>query len=494
MHQSRNTLRQAVIKLLEEFGPTHYRKLAEEILSKGLAVSSSKKPEMALNSTLSADITRNGSKSEFIRLSPGVYGLRALHAAGPESESKVLGVSPNPSREDKNGVPDNSRRVCIPYFPTYGEVRHLLKVWPGCIEAHVTGLHSTLVQLRGTPQNPVTWTDPETWIPEKLSGEIRDLAMAIWVESGQDVNPRYTYGNWRLVRIYDLLRVDSDGKLRLTDQGRDFIEHQGGRTEIFLDQQEGLAELLAMISGSGSVRFGDLVDEWSEYLEQYSRFRTDSTIRDTLRRRLNNLLDRGLIDRERTNYSVTDTGIAYLKRAVTSSKPDERQQIRKLAKAHKEKVRASLREHLLQMHPDDFEDLVAHLLDKMNYQNVKVVGQSGDGGVDVIAEIELGITSVREVVQAKRHRGTVQRKDLDALRGSLYRFNAVRGTIVATSSFAKGAKEAAFAQGAAPITLIDGDRLVDLLIEHGIGIRKHPIEVLSIDLDGLSQVENSVEE
>ena len=203
---------------------------------------------------------------------------------------------------------------------------------------------------------------------------------------------------------------------------------------------------------------------------------------------------RNLIDRERTNYSVTDAGIAYLKRAVTSSKPDERQQIRKLAKMCERKVREALLEHLLQMHPKAFEDLVGHLLDKMNYQNVVVVGQSGDGGVDVIAEIELGVTSVREVVQAKRHRNTVQRKDLDALRGSLYRFDAVRGTIVATSSFAKGAKEAAFAQGAAPITLIDGDKLIDLLIKHGIGIRKHEIGVLSLDLDGLSQVLKPVEE
>ena len=92
---------------------------------------------------------------------------------------------------------------------------------------------------------------------------------------------------------------------------------------------------------------------------------------------------------------------------------------------------------------------------------------SNDGGVDVIARIELGITSVREVVQAKRHKRTIQRKDLDALRGSLYRFNAVRGTLIATSRFSKGTAEAAFEGGAAPITLIDGDKFIDLLIEHG---------------------------
>ena len=76
-----------------------------------------------------------------------------------------------------------------------------------------------------------------------------------------------------------------------------------------------------------------------------------------------------------------------------------------------------------------------------------------------------------------------------ALRGSLFKFGAVRGTIVTTSGFARGAKKDAFAQGAAPITLIDGKKLIDLLIKHEIGVRKHEIEVLSVDWEGLADVE-----
>ncbi len=494
MHESGKTLRQAAIELLQELGPTHYRKLTDEILSRGLARSSAEKPGAVLNRTMSTDIKNNGAQSLFIRLSPGVYGLRALHSEGPESDGEVSQEPPDHSDQDDTAVTEHDRRVRIPLFPTYGEVRHLLRVWPGRPKTQVTGLHSALAQHRGTPQNPVAWTDPDTWIPEKLTGDTRDLATAIWIESSQGVNPRHTYGHWLLAQKYDLVQIASDGTLVLSDLGRDFSEHQSGRAEVFLDEQEGLAELLAMVSDSGPCRFGELIEAWAEYLEQHSNFGTDSTIRDTLRRRLNNLLDRGLIDRKRGKYSATHSGTAYVKRVVTLPEPDERQQIRKLAKAREAAVRTALREHLLQMDPKGFEKLVGRLLDHMNYQNVEVVGQSGDGGVDVVAEIELGVTSVREVVQAKRHKRTVQRKDLDALRGSLYRFNAVRGTIVATSRFAKGAIEAAFAQGAAPITLIDGDKLVDLLIEHGIGVRKRAIEVLTIDLDGLSPVENLVEE
>ncbi len=130
----------------------------------------------------------------------------------------------------------------------------------------------------------------------------------------------------------------------------------------------------------------------------------------------------------------------------------------------------------------------------MSYDNVSVTSRSGDGGVDVVADIELGITSVREVVQAKRHKRTIQRKDLDALRGSLHRFRAVRGTIIATSKFSKGTREAAFEPGAAPITLIDGEKLVDLLIAHGIGVRKKTLEVLDLDPAAFAEVEESLVE
>ena len=112
-------------------------------------------------------------------------------------------------------------------------------------------------------------------------------------------------------------------------------------------------------------------------------------------------------------------------------------QVWALVRQQENTVRDSLRELLHDMDPLAFEYLIKRLLEEMAYQNVDVTARSNDGGVDVVGEIEVGITSVREVVQAKRHRRPIQRKDLDALRGSLYRFNAVRGTIVTTSRFAQ---------------------------------------------------------
>lgn len=47
------------------------------------------------------------------------------------------------------------------------------------------------------------------------------------------------------------------------------------------------------------------------------------------------------------------------------------------------------------------------------------------------------------------------------------------------------ARDAAFARGAAPITLIDGEVLLDLLIEHGIGVRTRKIELLDLKSEDL---------
>lgn len=379
---------------------------------------------------------------------------------------------------------ETEQRVRIPWFPMYREVRHLLQVWSGRPKKQITGLQTTLSGLRGTPQTPVNWTDPDTWILERLSNDDQDLAWAIWTKSGKTVNPRYTHGSWHLSQKYELLEDDTDGNLRLTRAGQNFINHERGETEAFLDEQEGIAKLLALVADNGPTRVSGILEEWTEHLKRYSSpFSSPSTFRNTLQWRLKNLLDRGLVDRKSAMYSVTDLGLAYFRQVGTEEAlgGDEKQELWSLAKKQETSVRESLRDLLIDMEAFAFEHLVKRLLEEMGYQNVEVTPPSGDGGVDVVADIEIGITSVREVVQAKRHRRTIQRKELDALRGSLHRFNAVRGTIIATSQFAKGTKEAAFESGAAPITLIDGDKLIDLLIEHDIGVRKQTLKVLTLD-------------
>lgn len=386
---------------------------------------------------------------------------------------------------------DANRRVRIPYFPHYSQFRHLLRVWLGRPRKQITGLHATIRELRGTPQEQVDWTDPGAWIPERLEGADRELAEDIWNRSRGTVNPRHTYGSWLFAQSYNLMREQgAEGILHLTEFGQDFLEHPGGDAECAIDEAEGLIKLLSIIADNGPARSGGLVQDWADYLSRCSAFGAESTIKDTMRRRLNNLVERGLIERQGSLYSTTPNGLTYLQKVGDDdSGGGDHNQVRAMVRQQENTVRESLRGLLHDMNPFAFEHLIKRLLEELGYQNVEVTAGSGDGGVDVVADIELGITSVREVVQVKRHRRPIQRKDLDALRGSLYRFNAVRGTIVTCSRFAKGTQDAAFASGAAPITLIDGDKLIDLLIEHGIGVRKRTIALLGLDTGAVASVE-----
>ena len=164
-----------------------------------------------------------------------------------------------------------------------------------------------------------------------------------------------------------------------------------------------------------------------------------------------------------------------------------------LAKSQKSEIHDTIRELLYEMDPYAFEGIVARLMDAMGYDGAEVTPRGNDKGIDVVASIEVGITRVKEVIQAKRQRGNVQRPILDGLRGSLHRFGADRGTIITTSGFSSGTIDAAIEKGAAPITLIDGKKLVELLLEHGIGVRKKAIELWELDASAFEQDSDEID-
>ena len=84
-------------------------------------------------------------------------------------------------------------------------------------------------------------------------------------------------------------------------------------------------------------------------------------------------------------------------------------------------------------------------------------------------------------MQVKRQQGSVTRPILDQLRGALPYHQAIRGTIITLGKFAKGTREAALFPGAPPITLIDGDKLIELLLKHGVGINKRTLSLVEVD-------------
>ena len=362
-------------------------------------------------------------------------------------------------------------------MPTWSEARFLLRLWNGLPRAHIDNLRSAIVEQTGTPQAQVDWSNPEEWIPERLSGHERELAYRVWNESDGRVNPRHVYGSMLFTRLHELITTDPNGVARMTNRGDAFLS-DGSDVEREIDEIEGIPHLLRTISKRTRPRRQDLLPEWSAYLAKHSKFGKQSTIKSTLAYRMRNVLDRGLVEKAGISYSLTRQGRAYLEQRVTEV--DERQRLLDAVDAYNERQKRQLRQGLLAMHPYAFEQLVRDLLTEMGYEDSTVTKQTGDKGIDVVANVQVGITNVREVVQVKRVQGNLNRRVLDELRGVLPFHGAIRGTVITTGGFSRGCTEVATYPGAAPLTLIDGDRLLDLLTEHSVGITTEHVDVLEL--------------
>ncbi|HCF99016.1 MAG TPA: hypothetical protein DEV93_00565 [Chloroflexi bacterium] len=72
---------------------------------------------------------------------------------------------------------------------------------------------------RGTPQDPVDWSEPDRWIPERLTGPEGLAAVTVWETSGKTINPRYLSRRMAAVQRFQLADV-VDGKYVLTERGR----------------------------------------------------------------------------------------------------------------------------------------------------------------------------------------------------------------------------------------------------------------------------------
>jgi restriction system protein len=377
----------------------------------------------------------------------------------------------------------------IPFYPSSRVMREFLRLMDGKSHRVLVSIGEFIKQHMGTPQANQDWTNPDEWIPDILNGEERELAEHLWRGSKSLVNPRYLFEIRMVMRLYDLITVDEQDILHVTERGRNFIENELGEVEKELDYSEGLLNLLSIVAEHGPGKRSDFVPHYTEFLQQYTNLRSQTVIESRWYHSMRNLLDRGLVQRSGINYQITDAGLTYLENAsqliantTTTAAPSQPlSDIRRLLSSQEKTVRQQLKETLSTIDPYEFEFLISRLLEAMGYNNVEVTKRGSDGGVDVVADIEVGITNVREVVQVKRHQGSIGRQVLDQLRGSLHRFDAMRGTIITRGRFARGTQGAAFERGAPPITLIDGEKLADLLIEHNIGVRKEQIRLLKFE-------------
>jgi restriction system protein len=148
---------------------------------------------------------------------------------------------------------------------------------------------------------------------------------------------------------------------------------------------------------------------------------------------------------------------------------------------HNRQVRQALRKRLLGLKPKEFEELIGLLLVAMGFEDIEVVGRTGDGGIDVRAMLVVGdVIRIRMAIQAKKWKigNNVQAPDVQRVRGSLGTHD--QGLIITTSDFSPGARREAERADAVPVALMNGEQLVLLLSEHEVGVTRRPHEMLEL--------------
>lgn len=139
-------------------------------------------------------------------------------------------------------------------------------------------------------------------------------------------------------------------------------------------------------------------------------------------------------------------------------------------------------EQIKRFSPKKFESFSRLLLSHMGirFDREKGVKMSGDHGIDGYGYFESDeFRTAKVVVQCKRYTDNpVSEPEIDKFKGVMMSFSADYGIFITTSYFTKQAQAKAV-QGGNTVTLIDGQRLVDLIEKYQLHIS--PVQTYTLD-------------
>ena len=172
--------------------------------------------------------------------------------------------------------------------------------------------------------------------------------------------------------------------------------------------------------------------------------------------------------------------------------PEE--QIEKGVRQIQRELQDEVLDRVKQLPPEGFEQLVLRLLVGMGYggsmADVQGVARGADSGVDgVVNQDHLGLDRI--YIQAKRWEGSVGRPIIQGFVGALAGVGASKGVIMTTSTFAQPAHDYVRTLTDRRIVLVDGQRMSELMLKHGIGVStKQTVVIQRMDEDFFLEMES----
>lgn len=134
-----------------------------------------------------------------------------------------------------------------------------------------------------------------------------------------------------------------------------------------------------------------------------------------------------------------------------------------------------LLEILKKVTPEGFERVCARLLRESGFEKVTVTGRPKDGGIDGIGILQVNpFVSFKVLFQCKRYKGSVSRAQVGDFRNAMIG-RADKGIIITTGSFTLDARGEADRDGAPPVELVDGEKLVEMFERAKLGLKPRTV-------------------
>lgn len=198
------------------------------------------------------------------------------------------------------------------------------------------------------------------------------------------------------------------------------------------------------------------------------------------------LVNKGEISKkEKGIWRITQLGIQRVEMERYSSDNVvlvDRNYVENIIFEYNKSLKEQLHDKLYSMTPLEFEELSKILLQEHGFDkaSIQLTNKGPDGGVDGYGKIKLaGISEVNVAFQCKRWKNNIGRRIVQEFRGNI-QGKYEKGIIFTTGNFAKGVDSLSDQIGAVPIVMINGDKIIELMIEKEIMVNKKTISLYKL--------------
>ena len=423
--------------------PLHYREITRRILELGLVETNAVNPPLALSGIIGGEIRRRQEAKRpqrFVRLGGGLIALADFAPAGNQNPLNEEGLEPDRelARDQaitRNRVPMIAVDAAAEALREAGEPLHVRSITDRIIER---GLWTT--------QGKTPWSTVNSLIAAEIT------------RKGQES---------RFLRIKPSIYDLKKSSLRVSQLGPNATDTRNTQQEVSLT--DAAEQILRRSDGREPLHYREIA---RRMLDLGLVATSAVTPAYTLRAALNDEV------RQRQDANQPQRFVR-LGRGLIGLADAEPEGVRNAIGAENKRVRDDLKKLLRSIEPGEFERFVRELFSALGSERVEVTQRSGDGGVDVRGTLLVGgAIPIKIGAQVKRWKHIVDSPVVNETRGSLGLHDV--GLVVTTGRFSHEARRAARIEDRKPITLIDGDALVELMVEHEIWVSRQQHDLLTL--------------